>query len=88
MRSRPPGRAALAAVLHESSLSIDGLIAIIAEIDPDRFDVCVLVMSLKSVVAAAKSGSVVSMGIEHASYNHRVKDIPPEIKQSLIADLH
>lgn len=40
------------------------------------------------MVAAAKSGSRVSMGIEHDAYNHYVDDIPADIKQSLIADLH
>jgi len=40
------------------------------------------------MIAAAKSGSMVSMGIEHAAYNHSVKDISPDIKQSLVADLH
>jgi hypothetical protein len=40
------------------------------------------------MVAAAKSGSSVSMGIEHDAYNHYVEDIPAEVKQSLIGDLH
>jgi hypothetical protein len=40
------------------------------------------------MVAAAKSGSRVSVGIEHDAYNHYVDDIPADIKQSLIADLH
>jgi hypothetical protein len=40
------------------------------------------------MVAAAKSGSSVSMGIEHDAYSHYVEDIPAEVKQSLIADLH
>jgi hypothetical protein len=40
------------------------------------------------MVAAAKSGSSVSMGIEHEAYNHYVEDIPAEVKQSLISDLH
>ncbi len=40
------------------------------------------------MVTAAKSGSSVRMGIEHDAYNHYVEDIPTEVKQSLIADLH
>jgi hypothetical protein len=40
------------------------------------------------MVTAAKSGSSVSMGIEHDAYNHYVENIPAEVKQSLIADLH
>ncbi len=40
------------------------------------------------MVAAAKTGSQVSMGIEHNAYNHSIDDIPKEIKRSLIADLH
>ncbi len=40
------------------------------------------------MVEAAKSGSRVSMGIEHYAYNHSVKEIPADVKQSLIADLH
>ena len=40
------------------------------------------------MVAAAKNRSRVSMGIEHTAYNHSVTDIPPDIKHSLIADLH
>ncbi len=39
------------------------------------------------MVAAAKSGCSVSMGIEHDAYNHYLEDIPSEVKQSLIADL-
>jgi hypothetical protein len=40
------------------------------------------------MVAAAKSGSRISMGIEHDAYNHYVLDIPAAVKQSLVADLH
>ncbi len=40
------------------------------------------------MVEAAKSGSKVSMGIEHAAYTHSIDDIPADVKQSLIADLH
>ena len=40
------------------------------------------------MITAAKSGSRVSMGIEHNAYNYYVDDIPAEIKQSLISDLH
>lgn len=40
------------------------------------------------MVEAAKSGSKVSMGIEHTEYTHSVDDIPADVKQSLIADLH
>lgn len=41
-----------------------------------------------NMVGAAKSGSKVSMGITHDAYTHSVEDIPAEVKQSLIADLH
>lgn len=40
------------------------------------------------MVEAAKTGRKVSMGIEHNAYNHSIEDIPPDVKQSLIADLH
>ncbi len=40
------------------------------------------------MIEAAKSGKFVSMGIEHDAYNHHVEDIPAQVKQSLIADLH
>ncbi len=40
------------------------------------------------MVEAAKSGNRVSMGIEHDAYNFSVEDIPSDVKQSLIADLH
>ncbi len=40
------------------------------------------------MVAAAKYGSRVSMGIDHKAYTHSIEDIPADIKQSLIADLH
>ncbi len=39
------------------------------------------------MVAAAKAGSQVSMGIEHSAYNHCVNRIPKDIKRSLVADL-
>ncbi len=42
----------------------------------------------QEMVDAAKPGRKVSMGIEHAAYDHYVEDIPPNVKQSLIADLH
>ena len=37
---------------------------------------------------AAKSGSKVSMGIEHTAYTHSIDEIPAAVRQSLIADLH
>jgi len=39
------------------------------------------------MVAAAKQGAAISMGIEHESYSYTVDAVPENIRRSLVADL-
>ena len=39
------------------------------------------------MVAAAKAGKPVSMGIDHDNYNHQVTPLPEPIRASLVKDL-
>jgi len=40
-----------------------------------------------AMVAAAKQGAAISMGIEHEVYNHTVEAVPENVRRSLVADL-
>ena len=40
-----------------------------------------------AMVAAAKDGAAVAVGIEHQAYNHTVDPLPADIRDSLVADL-
>jgi len=40
-----------------------------------------------AMVAAAKSGAKVAMGVDHQVYNHEVKEIDEAVRASLVADL-
>jgi hypothetical protein len=38
------------------------------------------------MIAAMKNGAAIAMGIDHASYSHRVDEIAPETQGALTAD--
>ena len=40
-----------------------------------------------AMVAAAKSGAAIGVGIDHAHYRHAVDPAAPEIRDALVADL-
>jgi hypothetical protein len=40
-----------------------------------------------AMVAAAKGGAAVSVGIDHANYRHAVEPVAPEVRDALVADL-
>ena len=40
-----------------------------------------------AMVAAAKAGAAVSVGIDHPNYRHAVEPVAPEVRDALVADL-
>jgi hypothetical protein len=40
-----------------------------------------------AMVAAAKNGATVSVGIDHPNYRHAVEPVAPEVRDALVADL-
>jgi hypothetical protein len=40
-----------------------------------------------AMVAAAKGGAAVSVGIDHPNYRHEVEPVAPEVRDALVADL-
>src|SRR5688500_279452 len=39
------------------------------------------------MVARAKSGAAISIGVDHPNYDHEVRPLPDEVRKSLVADL-
>ena len=40
-----------------------------------------------AMVAAAKGGAAISVGVDHANYRHAVEPVAPEVRDALVADL-
>jgi hypothetical protein len=40
-----------------------------------------------AMVAAAKGGAAISVGVDHANYRHAVDPVAPEVRDALVADL-
>jgi len=41
-----------------------------------------------AMIAAAREGASLSMGIDHSKYNHTIGCVPDAVRQSLVGDLH
>jgi hypothetical protein len=42
----------------------------------------------QEMIDALKGGAALTAGIDHPAYNHRVDQLPPAVRESLLGDLH